>query len=99
MTFGGDLEEARKHVRLFMVPGMGHCRGGPGPNQWDKLAPLVEWVEQGKVPDFLVATHSTDGRIDNERSLCPYPEQAVYTGPAGGHNDPANWIFTNFTCR
>ena len=52
VTFGGDLEEARKHVRLFMVPGMGHCRGGPGPNQWDKLAPLVEWVEQGKVPDF-----------------------------------------------
>ena len=98
-TFGGDLEAARDRTRLFMVPGMGHCRGGPGPNAWDKLPPLVEWVEKGKAPDSIVATHRTDGVVDNERPICPYPEQAVYTGPAGGENDRANWVATNFTCR
>jgi feruloyl esterase len=98
-TFGGDLEAARNRARLFMVPGMGHCRGGPGPNTWDKLPPLVEWVEKGNAPDFIVATHSEDGVVDNERPLCPYPERAVYTGPAGGANDPANWVAGNFTCQ
>ena len=98
-TFGGDLAAARDRTRLFMVPGMGHCRGGPGPNAWDKLPPLVEWVEKGKAPDSIVATHRTDGVVDNERPICPYPEQAVYTGPAGGENDRANWVATNFTCR
>ena len=99
VTFGDDLDAAREDMRLFMIPGMGHCRGGPGPNSWDKLAPLVEWVENGKAPDFVVATHSSNGVIDNERPICPYPEQAVYTGPAGGENDRANWVATNFTCR
>ena len=98
-TFGGDMGSAHESARLFMAPGMGHCRGGPGPNAWDKLEPLVDWVENGTAPDFLVATHSTDGRVDNERKLCPYPQQAVYTGPAGGENDPANWVHGNFTCR
>ena len=99
-TFAGDMSAAHAGARLFMVPGMGHCRGGPGPNAWDKLEPLVDWVENGQAPDFLVATHSTDsGAIDNERKLCPYPQQAVYTGPAGGENNPANWVHGNFTCR
>ena len=44
-------------------------------------------------------THSTKGKVDNERPLCPYPKQAVYTGPQGGQNDPANWVAANFTCR
>ncbi len=98
-TFAGDLDATKEHTRLFLVPGMGHCRGGPGPNTWDKLAPLVDWLEDGNAPDFLVATHSTDGVVDKERRICAYPELAVYTGPAGGENDPANWIESNFTCR
>lgn len=98
-TFGGDLEAAREDMRLFMVPGMGHCRGGPGPNSWDKLAPLVEWVENGNAPAFVVATHSSGGIVDNERPICAYPQQAIYTGPGGGENDPANWVAANFTCR
>ena len=98
-TFRGDLNAARDRIRLFMVPGMGHCRGGPGPNDWDKLAPLVNWVENGNAPDFIVATHSSDGVVDNERQVCAYPQQAVYTGPLGGENDPANWVESNFTCQ
>jgi feruloyl esterase len=82
-----------------MFPGMGHCSGGPGPNTWDPLAPLVDWVENGTAPDHVVATHSTDGRIDNERRVCAYPQVARYTGPAAGANDPSNWTAANFTCR
>ncbi|MGH9786047.1 MAG: tannase/feruloyl esterase family alpha/beta hydrolase, partial [Terriglobia bacterium] len=98
-TFKGDLKAAQERTRLFLAPGMDHCRGGPGPDTWDRLAPLVDWVEDSKAPDFLVATHSTNGTVDNERKLCPFPQRAVYTGPAGGENNRANWVQGNFTCR
>ncbi|MEE2823063.1 MAG: tannase/feruloyl esterase family alpha/beta hydrolase [Acidobacteriota bacterium] len=98
-VFEGDFEAAREHSRIFMLPGMGHCRGGPGPNSWDKLPALVDWVENGNTPDYLVVTHSTDGVIDNERKVCAYPEQTVYNGPDGGENDPVNWVEENFICQ
>ncbi len=98
-TFGGDVAAARDRARLFMAPGMNHCRGGAGPDTWDRLAPLVDWVERGIAPDALVATHATGGVVDNERPICAFPERAVYTGPAGGADDPANWVAGNFTCR
>ena len=99
VTFDGNMDTAREQVRLFLAPGMGHCRGGNAPDTWDRLAPLVAWVENGTAPDAIVATHVTDGTVDNERPLCPYPEQAVYTGPTGGENDPANWVASNFSCQ
>jgi feruloyl esterase len=98
-TFGSDVAKAREHARLFMFPGMGHCAGGPGPNTWDPLAPLVDWVENGRAPDSVVARHESDGRVVNERPVCAYPQVARYSGPAGGENDSANWVAANFTCR
>lgn len=98
-SFDGDVNAARKDVRMFMAPGMFHCRGGPGPNEWDRLAPLVDWVEHGKAPDQIVARHSTNGKVDNERPLCAYPQTAHYTGPSGGQNDSKNWVAKNFTCK
>jgi hypothetical protein len=98
-TFDGDAERAGESLRLFMVPGMAHCDGGPGLSDWDRLAPLVEWVENGRPPEHIVAEHRTNGRVDNQRRLCPYPEQARYVGPAGGQNDPANWVESHFECR
>lgn len=98
-TFAGSLASAKDKARLFLVPGMAHCAGGPGPNSWDKLAPLVDWVENGNAPDAVIVTHSTDGEVDNERPVCAVPQQARYTGPAGGANDPANWTPENFQCR
>ncbi|MBI2821085.1 MAG: tannase/feruloyl esterase family alpha/beta hydrolase [Acidobacteria bacterium] len=105
-TFNGDWTAAGDKVRLFLAPGMGHCGGGPGPNEWDKLAPLVEWVEKGKAPDYIVAVHRSDRRgdtsnlpVDNERKLCPFPQHAVYVGPAGGQNNRSNWVEKNFACR
>ena len=98
-TFQGDLAAAKEQARLFMVPGMGHCRGGAGPDTWDRLRPLVDWVERDRGPDALIATHLTNGVVDNERPVCAVPLQAVYTGPAGGKDDRANWVQENFTCR
>jgi hypothetical protein len=98
-TFGGDLDAANESARLFMVPGMGHCSGGNAPNSWDKLLPLVDWVENGNAPDQIIATHSNNGVVDNERPLCLAPRQARYVGPSGGANDPANWRAENFECR
>ncbi len=54
-NFDGDLEAARDRARLFLFPGVGHCRGGAGPDRWDPLAPLVDWVENGEPPDHVVA--------------------------------------------
>jgi hypothetical protein len=73
--------------RLFMVPGMEHCVGGPGPNQFDKMSAIVDWVEKGKAPDRIVA--SRPGRT---RPLCPYPKVAKYSG--SGSIDEAE----NFDC-
>ena len=98
-TFDSDFAAAANSSRLFLAPGMGHCSSGPGPNDWDKLTPLLDWVERGVAPDSITATHSTDGEIDNERRLCPFPQQARYIGPTGAQNDPANWIAENFSCR
>lgn len=98
-TYGGQMSAAMDSTRLFLAPGMGHCGGGPGPNTWDKLPALVDWVEQGKAPDSITATHSSNGSIDNERLLCPYPQQSIFTGPAGGADNPANWKAENFSCR
>jgi feruloyl esterase len=80
-------------VRLFMVPGMGHCGGGEGPNSFDKVGPLDRWVEEGVAPDSIIASHSTAGKVDRSRPLCPYPQQAQYKGT--GSIDDA----TSFTCK
>jgi feruloyl esterase len=98
-TFGGDAAEAAEHVRLFMAPGVAHCRGGNGPDRADYLGALADWVERDIAPDRIVAHHETDGVLDNERPLCPWPQRAVYTGPEGGQNDSANWREGNFECR
>jgi feruloyl esterase len=80
-------------VRLFMVPGMGHCGGGEGPNTFDTLSALEQWVERGKAPDRILASHATNGMVDRTRPLCPYPQVATYKG--SGSIDEAE----NFVCR
>lgn len=97
-TFDGDHNRAGEHTRLFLAPGMGHCGGGPGPNSWDKLVPLVDWVEKGVAPQQIIATHSEAGAVVNERPLCAYPEQARFVGQPGRDGEPDNWIAGNFEC-
>lgn len=78
-------------LRLFMAPGMAHCGGGTGPNQFNALAALERWREQGNPPQSIRAARVNErGRIDMTRPLCPYPQQAVYQG-TGSINDEANY--------
>ena len=76
-TMGKDVDES---VRLFMVPGMGHCGGGDGPNEFDMVAALEEWREKGKAPAEILASKVADGRVTRTRPLCPYPQVAKYKG-------------------
>jgi feruloyl esterase len=86
------MGDPRSFYRLFMVPGMQHCRGGPGPDTFDALASLEQWVEKGKAPEQIIASHSTGGTIDRTRPLCPFPQEATWTGK--GSTDDA----TSFVC-
>jgi hypothetical protein len=78
-------------VRLYMAPGMAHCTGGEGPDTFDKLSALEQWVEQGKAPNQIIASHNTNGKIDRTRPLCPYPQVARYQG-TGSPDEAANFI-------
>ena len=83
-------------LRLFMMPGVGHCGGGPGPNQVNFVAALERWRESGLAPASVLATRvqpPPDTRVYMTRPLCPYPQVAVYSG-VGSTRDAGN-----FTCR
>jgi feruloyl esterase len=84
---------ARSFARLFHVPGMNHCSGGPSTDQFDLLGPLVQWVEEGRAPERVVASARGAGNPggvnaelpagwspDRTRPLCAYPRVAVYKG-------------------
>ncbi len=88
-TLGGAAKTSN-NVRLFMEPGMGHCGGGEGPNVFDKVGTLEQWVEQNKAPDKIIASHMTEGKVDRTRPLCPYPQVAKYKG-TGSIDDAANF--------
>jgi feruloyl esterase len=78
--------------RLFLVPGMGHCGGGPATlDTFDTLSPIVDWVENQNAPSSIPATgRSWPGR---SRPLCPYPSHAHYKGSG----DPE--AASSFECR
>lgn len=82
------------NVRLFMVPGMHHCQGGPGPNFFDTVTPLAQWVENGIAPDGIIATHFLNNdpkqAVQRTMPLCSYPEMAQYNG-VGPVDDASSW--------
>jgi len=88
----GGVEQVRDSYRLFMVPGMGHCRGG-GTDTFDMVSALDQWVEKRQAPAQVIASRMTNGTVDRTRPLCPYPQIAVYKGT--GNTDDAR----NFTCK
>ena len=57
-----DGEKSTDSYRLFLVPGMNHCRGGDGPNSFDMLGALEQWREYGKAPDAIVASIQLMGK-------------------------------------
>jgi feruloyl esterase len=86
-------EKQDNWFRLFMIPGMQHCSGGPGTDQFSKMGPLERWRESGIAPDQIQAAHVSGGTVEMTRPLCPYPKVAVYGGN-GSTNDAAN-----FSCK
>ena len=77
----GGPEATAAFYRLFMVPGMAHCRGGEGAtDQFDAVAALEQWVERGTPPEKIVASSTKDGVAVRTRPLCPYPMVAQWTG-------------------
>ena len=81
------------YFRMFMLPGVLHCVGGPGPDCVDWPSAIADWVEKGNAPESLMATKVVDGKTARTRPLCPYPQRAVYKG-TGSTDDAAN-----FSCR
>ena len=86
------LEDTREFYRLYMMPGVGHCGGGPGAalTRFDLVTALEAWVERDIAPEGIKATN--DART-LERPICPYPQEAVYNG--AGDTTKA----TSFDCR
>jgi feruloyl esterase len=91
---GGDVHGLRHTVefyRLFMVPGMWHCQGGPGATNFDMVEPLDKWADKGIAPNKVIASHVTNGAVDRTRPLCPYPQEAQWKG-TGSTDDAANFV-------
>src|ERR1700730_1721126 len=88
-TLGGSAK-VNDSYRLFMVPGMDHCGGGEGPNSFDSINTIAQWVEKGTAPDRMIASRVQDGKAKRTRPLCPYPQVAVYKG-SGSTDDAANF--------
>jgi len=81
---------AASAVRLFMVPGMGHCGGGDGASTFDMVAALDRWMETGTAPEQIPASRVRGGKTDRTRPLCAYPRYARYAG-TGSMDDAANF--------
>ena len=94
----GGLRQTQDFCRFFLVPGMEHCGGGPGPNDFgqslapnpaptsrnDVLTALVEWVEHQQAPEQLLVTAPARGGAARQRPVFPYPKFPEYNG-----GDPA----------
>jgi feruloyl esterase len=88
----GGADNLSSFYRLFMAPGVDHCAGGPGPDRFDTLSALVDWVEKRVAPERIVASGKTADGAPRTRPLCPHPQVAVYDGK--GDSDKAE----SFVC-
>lgn len=80
-------------MKLYLEPGMGHCSGGPGADQFNKMGVIERWREAGQAPDTIIASHVTGTSVDMTRPLCAYPKVPAYSG-VGSTNDAAS-----FSCK
>lgn len=89
--------KASEYFRMFMMPGVLHCAGGPGPDTVDWAAAIDEWVEKGKAPERIIAQKRAGpagvagAPPARTRPLCAYPQRAVYSG-SGSTDDAANFV-------
>jgi feruloyl esterase len=85
-----QTKNASQSVRLFMVPGMGHCGGGNGASTFDMVSALDAWKTGGTAPETVAASRVRNGAADRTRPLCAYPKFARYSG-TGNVDDAANF--------
>jgi feruloyl esterase len=76
-------------ARLFLIPGMGHCGGGEGPFVFNAISTLDQWVQTGHAPERIVVSNPP-GAAQRTRPLCPYPQQALYSG-SGSPDEEKNF--------
>jgi feruloyl esterase len=89
MTAKMNRKKATDSVRLFMLPGVGHCGGGDAPGITDMLSVIDQWVETGKAPERIIASNPPNQK-PMSRPICPYPQIARYKG-SGSIEDAANF--------
>ncbi|HYJ93210.1 MAG TPA: tannase/feruloyl esterase family alpha/beta hydrolase [Vicinamibacterales bacterium] len=89
----GGSESTGRWARLFLVPGMNHCAGGPATDSFDGLGAIVDWVERGAAPSRIEASarSGTTNFPGRTRPLCAYPSFARYNG-SGSLEDGANFV-------
>jgi feruloyl esterase len=92
-TGGDGRAYAEDFLRLYMLPGVGHCRGGVGPDQADWMDALVRWVENRQPPSSIVGRRLEQGKVVMTRPFCPHPQVAQYKG-SGDTSDAGS-----FECR
>jgi feruloyl esterase len=87
-----SVQETQEFMRSFFYPGNGHCGGGNAPliNSTDLFNALVNWVENGVAPDYIVARQTLSGGAIRTRKICKYPDEAVYNG-SGSTDDQSNF--------
>lgn len=85
---GTDSTAIGQSVRLFLAPGVYHCGGGPGVSKFDAAGVIDNWVERGKAPQRIIASHENPPMT---RPLCPYPALPYYSGH-GSTADPASFV-------
>jgi hypothetical protein len=92
--------ETQRFVRLFMVPGMMHCGGGPGPSSFDTIAAMEQWREHDRPPAMMIASRYAEpfaaraglpGRVLATRPICAYPAERHWTGK-GSYDDAHNYV-------
>jgi len=88
----GGAARTSEFLRFFLAPGVGHCGGGAGPAPTGQLSAVIDWVENGKAPDTLLAVRRDQtGASVRSRPLCQYPLVARYTGQ-GSTDDAATFV-------
>lgn len=90
---------AGDYARLFVVPGMTHCGGGPSTDAFDAFSALVDWVEKGVAPGSITAAVSAENpdkpaswSSTRTRPLCPYPAKAILRTGASDLESAASFI-------
>ena len=90
----GGRDQTHDFFRLFLIPGVHHCGGGPGLSQFDVLTLLENWVEKGQAPEVLIVSRAVNGVTERSRPIYPYPVLAKYSG-SGDPKDASSFVPDN----